>query len=629
MPALISDKFRIFNAKQFLESLSEGPSDASAERSRMYFFVGRPQGWDAYLEIFGQNATAFNTSDFVYVAEDDNGTYTYANSPFKATIVAAYENSLVLSNVSGTAAPAVNSAPLPGSTLAGFNGTADTGAEANTGVYRYATEDAPPAPIDNQNEKYGVYDEIISAKRITDEFARAVITRFDWNLLAAEPRFDMYKPDYAPTDTGLVGKLGVTGATSLAAAKYYVINSNYEVFKCIYNGEFPGTTSPNPVYEPKTTPSAGQGTFDGEFFHEAASKVVAATGSGYIWKYLFTIPTGDVLRFLSTNFMPIVPSISNPANTRYTTEQAAVDGAIDVVLVEQLGAGQTNGTYYAPVVGDGQVSGAEAVVRIVISGGAIASTEIIDRGAGYTYGSVFLENGVTIAGNKYGLFTDAGLTTAVTGFSAVTLGALEVVIPPQGGHGSDMELELNAKRVMTNIRLEYAEGNGDFPVDNDFRRIGILKDPYAWGTTSFATLDTLNGLYAVRVTPGSATEYIVDEPITQSLAGGGTAIGTVVSYSVDDNGVGTLKYFQNPELHADSGIVRPFEAGANIVGSQSLAASTVKADENGTVAGIGFSSGIGLPEIEPNSGDLIYVENRRLITRAPDQIEDIKLVIEF
>jgi hypothetical protein len=26
---------------------------------------------------------------------------------------------------------------------------------------------------------------------------------------------------------------------------------------------------------------------------------------------------------------------------------------------------------------------------------------------------------------------------------------------------------------------------------------------------------------------------------------------------------------------------------------------------------------------------LIYIENRRLITRAPDQIEDIKLVIEF
>ena len=51
MAAIISDKFRIFNAKQFLESLSEGATDTSADRSRMYFFVGRPQPWKAYLEI--------------------------------------------------------------------------------------------------------------------------------------------------------------------------------------------------------------------------------------------------------------------------------------------------------------------------------------------------------------------------------------------------------------------------------------------------------------------------------------------------------------------------------------------------------------------------------------------------
>jgi hypothetical protein len=42
-----------------------------------------------------------------------------------------------------------------------------------------------------------------------------------------------------------------------------------------------------------------------------------------------------------------------------------------------------------------------------------------------------------------------------------------------------------------------------------------------------------------------------------------------------------------------------------------------------------FAAGLANPEIENNSGEIIYVENRRLITRAPDQIEDIKLVIEF
>jgi len=627
MAAIISDKFRIFNAKQFLESLSEpaGGAEDSPEKTRMYFFVGRPQRWDAFLEIYSQNAVAFAENQFVYVASDTNGSYTFANSPFKASIEQVYDNSLILSDVT----PSVNATPLPNAVLEGWNGAADTGAEARAGVYRYATEDTPPTPLDNQIEKFSVYDEIIAAKRITDQFARAVITRYDWNLLATEPRFDMYKPDYSATTTGQVGKQSTTGASSLGASKFYVINSNYEVFKCIYNGQFPGQVDPNPVYEPKTTPSAGQGTYDAGsgLFTESADAVVANTaGSGYIWKYMYTIPTDDVLRFLSTNFMPI--NLAGEA-TRAATEAAAVDGAIDVVLVEDLGSGLPNGTHYAPVLGDGQVSGTESVVKIVVTAGAIESTEVVVNGAGYTYASIALDDGATVGGIKYGLYAEQALTTARTGVGGT--GALEVVLPPQGGHGADFELELNAKRVMTNIRLTYAEGSGDFPVDNDFRRIGIIKDPFNWTTTDFAVLDTLNGLYAAKIT-GASADYVSDETITQALAGGGTAKGTVVSWTLDSGSTtdGVLKYIQSPDLHADQGVVRAFDDSANIVGAASLASGAVNTGVTATtLLGISFTNGFGFPEIEQNSGDIIYVENRRLITRAADQIEDIKLVIEF
>ena len=627
MAAIISDKFRIFNAKQFLESLSEpaGGAEDSPEKTRMYFFVGRPQRWDAFLEIYSQNAVAFAENQFVYVASDTNGSYTFANSPFKASIEQVYDNSLILSDVT----PSVNATPLPNAVLEGWNGASDTGAEARAGVYRYATEDTPPTPLDNQIEKFSVYDEIIAAKRITDQFARAVITRYDWNLLATEPRFDMYKPDYSATTTGQVGKQSTTGASSLGASKFYVINSNYEVFKCIYNGQFPGQVDPNPVYEPKTTPSAGQGTYDAGsgLFTESADAVVANTaGSGYIWKYMYTIPTDDVLRFLSTNFMPI--NLTGEA-TRAATEAAAVDGAIDVVLVEDTGSGLPNGTHYAPILGDGQVSGTQSVVKIVVTAGAIESTEVVVNGAGYTYASIALDDGATVGGIKYGLYAEQALTTARTGVGGT--GALEVVLPPQGGHGADFELELNAKRVMTNIRLTYAEGSGDFPVDNDFRRIGIIKDPFNWTTTDFAVLDTLNGLYAAKIT-GASADYVSDETITQALAGGGTAKGTVVSWTLDSGSTtdGVLKYIQSPDLHKDGGVVRAFDDSANIVGSASLASGSVATGVTATtLLGVSFTNGFGFPEIEQNSGDIIYVENRRLITRAADQIEDIKLVIEF
>jgi hypothetical protein len=606
MAAIISDKFRIFNAKQFLESLTEGATDTSAERSRMYFFVGRPQPWKAYLEIYSKNTTAFSVGDEVYVG-------TYATTTFRATIAAVYDSALLLTDVFGS--NGVNSTPALGTTIKGYSGGSDTGATAVTGVYRYATEDVPPLPLDNQREKISLYDEIIAAKRITDSFARSVIRRYNWDLVA-NPKFDMWKPDYSatPGGGGQIGKQTATGATSISDAKFYVMNSNYEVFKCLYNGEDPSNaTGQNATEEPLTT---------GGNYDAVTGLYTETTGAGYIWKYMYTIPTDDVLKFLSSDFMPIVL----PANaSRQTVEALAVAGAVDVALIEDAGTTSADlpatQTLYTGIKGDG----AGGVVKFTTNGnGQITSAEIESRGSGYTYANVLLSNG--------NLFSDPGLSTGVaTPGTWDGSGAIEVVLPPQGGHGSDFETELNAKRVMTNIRLTYSEGSGDFPVDNDFRRIGIIKDPYNWGTTTFATSDTLSGLKAVKVT-GATADFIPDEKIQQTVTGG-TAYGTVVSWTLDSGSTtdGVLKYIQTNDAHTDQGVVRAFESnGANAIsGEQSAASGNVDTGYAGTLLGSTFASGLASPEIENNSGDVIYVENRRLITRAPDQIEDIKLVIEF
>ena len=604
MAAIISDKFRIFNAKQFLESLTEGATDTSQERSRMYFFVGRPQPWRAYLEVYSKNSTAFVVGNEVYVG-------TYGSTAFRATVAAVYDSALLLTDVFGS--NGVNSAPPLGSTLkgrTGGSGGSDTGATAKSGVYRYATEDVPPLPLDNQREKIGLYDELIAAKRITDAFARTVVRRYNWDLVA-NPKYDMWKPDYSatPGGGGQIGKQTATGASTIADAKFYVMNSSYEVFKCLYNGEGPGnSTGQNATEEPTTA---------GGNYSASTGLYTESTGAGYIWKYMYTIPTDDVLKFLSSDFMPIVL----PANaSRTAVVAAAVEGACDVALIEDAGSGlPASQTLYTSIKGDGT----GGVVELVTNGsGTITSASIQARGQDYTYANVLLGNG--------NLFSDAGLSSAVaTGASAV--GAIEIVLPPEGGHGSDHETELNGKRVMTNIRLTYAEGQGDFPVDNDFRRIGIIADPYNWGTTTFSTADTLSGLKAVKIT-GATADFSVDEKITQTVTGG-TAYGTVVSWTLDSGSTtaGVLKYIQTNDAHTDQGVVRPFESnGSNaITGEASTASGNVDTGYGSALLGVTFASGLAAPEIENNSGDVIYVENRRLITRAPDQIEDIKLVIEF
>ena len=606
MAAIISDKFRIFNAKQFLESLTEGQTDTSAERSRMYFFVGRPQPWRAYLEIYSKNATAFTVGTEVYVGAN------YGAATFRATVAAVYDSALLLTDVFGSAG--VNSAPALGSTLVGWNGGSGgsaTGAEAKSGVYRYATEDVPPLPLDNQREKIGVYDELIAAKRITTSFARTVIRRYNWDLVA-NPKFDMWKPDYSatPGGGGQIGKQTATGANSIADAKFYVMNSSYEVFKCLYNGEDPSnTTGQNATEEPSTA---------GTNYNTSTGIYTETTGAKYIWKYMYTIPTDDVLKFLSSDFLPIVLSTDT---SRTGVVAQAVAGACDVAVVEDAGSNlPTSQTLYAPILGDGT----GGVVKFTTAGSSIdpSSVSIQARGSGYTYANVLLDNG--------NLHSDAGLTTDVTTPAGFT-GSIEIILPPEGGHGSDHETELNGKRVMTNIRLTYSEGSGDFPVDNDFRRIGIIADPFNWGTTTFSTADTLSGLKALKIT-GATADFSVDEKITQTVTGG-TAYGTVVSWTLDSGSTtaGVLKYIQTNDAHTDSGVVRAFESnGSNAVsGEQSTASGTVDTSYGSALLGVTFASGLAAPEIENNSGDLIYVENRRLITRAPDQIEDIKLVIEF
>ena len=330
---------------------------------------------------------------------------------------------------------------------------------------------------------------------------------------------------------------------------------------------------------------------------------------------MYTIPTDDVLRFLSSDFLPIVL----PANaSRTAVTAAAVAGACDVVLIEVTGSGlPASQTLYTSIKGDGT----GGIVKFITNGsGGITSAEIQARGSGYTYANVLLGNG--------NLFSNVGLTTAVATVSGWK-GALEVILPHLGGHGKDHELELNAKRVMTNIRLTYSEGSGDFPVDNDFRRIGILKDPYNFGTTTFSTADTLSGLKALKIN-GATADFIPDERIQQTVSGG-TAFGTVVSWTLDSGSTvnGVLKYIQTNDNHTDSGVVRAFASnGANaITGALSAASGTVNTSYAGALLGATFAAGLANPEVENNSGEVIYVENRRLITRAPDHIEDIKLVI--
>jgi hypothetical protein len=625
MAAIISEKFRIFNAKQFLESLSEGATGTEAtsdERTKSYFFVGRPQKWNAYLEIYSA-VGSFSVGEQIYVTGSG---VTLQTSSFRATVEAVYPNSLLLSGVF----PNISAVPGIGSQIRGNS----SNSTAYAAVYRYATDEIPLRPADNDEEEKSIHDDMIALKRIGSDQVRAVVRRFNWNP-TVNPKFDMWRPDYSYARAAQVdpdGAGSLTPAESLANAQYYVINNNYEVFKCLSNGASVDNPSGiNASLEPKRNPGpTGEGVYDSAtgIFTEFPDVT-----NGYVWKYLYTIPTNDVLRFLSTDFMPIVEDAT------VTALAATQAGSITSIVIRSKGNNLPQSeVMYTEIKGDG----ANGRLRIETnSNGQISNAYLVDNtgarvnisGSGYTYASVLLKDGF--------LFENPDLTSPFT-VAANASGDVEIIVPPKGGHGADPITELLAKRIMANIRLTYAEGSGDFPVDNDFRRIGIIKNPRLPApSTDFATQDTISAIYALKLNNVNGS-FQPDEVVKQEVAANEFAYGTVVSWVWDEVPAGqtptsgTLKYFQSSDLHTDNGVVRAFvsDAARLVQGQTSLIEGAVETgySTGGAVLpllGLTFTAGLATPELAKNTGEIVYVENRRLITRAPDQIEDIKLVIEF
>ena len=96
-----------------------------------------------------------------------------------------------------------------------------------------------------------------------------------------------------------------------------------------------------------------------------------------------------------------------------------------------------------------------------------------------------------------------------------------------------------------------------------------------------------------------------------------------------------LKYIQTQWTGIDANKdLTAFAASEVVTGATSSATGTpdAAADSAVTLAGgstITFADGYANPELDPDSGDIIYLENRKPISSSSDQIEDIKVIVEF
>ena len=452
------------------------------------------------------------------------------------------------------------------------------------------SDSSPPTPVDGPSDEFFSWDDMLAAKKITSSEIQRVIPRRNW---ANSTKFDMYRPDYSASVTA------TSGATNLYDSTFYFMTSDFRVYKVLDNNAGTAYSGTEPTSTSNAPFSLG----------------------GYVLQYMYSLTSAQINSFLTADFMPVA--------TDSTVSAAATDGAIDSLIVTG-GSGYTNGTYYAAVYGDGTSQGTSsgAIVRITVSGGVIqpfgltagTDTTVHAAGSGYTFGTVNLASGYT--------FSDAALSSA----SAIggSGGSISVVIGPKGGHGFNAVQELGGHYVMLGTTLTGAEGD-DITTGNDFRKIGLVVDPNTYGTSSVASITTARMTYALKLTSQSGT-FDVDEKISQASTG---AIGKVVEW----DSTNSILYYSQERFgdYGTNGTTGAYVAfsGANAVtGATSSATGTpdANADAAVTLAGgntITFTDGYANPELDADSGNIIYLENRKPISRSNDQIEDIKVIVEF
>ena len=544
------------------------------------------------------------------------------------------------------------------------------------------TDSAPPVPVDNRRSEAYHWDDMLAAKKIVSTGVVHSIPRRDLDTSGATT-YDMYRPNYSSSNTA------TSTATHLLDSTFYFITSAYRVYKILDNA-INGTVAAWSESEPTATTAAP-----------------FAVGN-YRIKYMYTLTSSDIQNFLTPDFIP-VPTAAESGN-------GLTDGRIDVIKIPTAGVATSWDTdadrtiTNIPIRGDGT----GGLVSVVIGGtdgsldGTVTTVTVTSEGSNYTHATIVAADIIEQHDvQNIGAGTNATMTFA-------TAPVFEVVIGPDGGHGGNPARELGGHYILMDVKLQQAESY-DFSVINDFRQVGIVRDPFSFGTASAFVATTARQTRAVKLASNSGT-FVPDEKITQvipaqtistltssangqtitvntaaahqlttgqmvdiaggAFSGGGSATtnGHIGTHHITVSDADTFTYVISSSRAVDASatatssptyttfspqaVVVEYDASNNILfyvqnsydnqGTDSTWKQKIPLGGNGTLTGgtssatgvpnvsyssslnnTSFTTGYASPELEPDSGDVIYIENRKPISRASDQTEDIKLIVEF
>ena len=364
---------------------------------------------------------------------------------------------------------------------------------------------------------------------------------------------------------------------------YYVINANQQVYMVLRASVSATGTAVASTVEPT-------GNTTGTPFK---------TSDGYVWKFMYSISATDANKFQSANFIPVksIPFTNINSSVAEVEQKAVQDAAVHGQIIgygiESAGAGYGS----APTL-TVQGNGSNAAATATISGGQVVKVEVADSsdaslkiasfGSGYDYANVEVSGGGTPSKPA----------------------KVRPILANSGGLGHDATIDFKASAIMFNAKPSGTE-TLDFVIGQDFRQVGLIKNPQTdsagHGGNGVSTAFTSSTGRALKALNFSAvnTAFGEDKTILGATSG--------AKAFIDKDSGNSVFYHQND----DTGF-KSFQAGETV------------SETDGTGEGVLDSAGAFETtfEVNPHTGELLYIDNRSAVTRSADQTEDIKIVIQ-
>lgn len=350
---------------------------------------------------------------------------------------------------------------------------------------------------------------------------------------------------------------------------YYVKNENNQVYVVLEVGR-----NKQGVAQPSTVEPTGSNNHS------------FRTADGYLWKFMYTISAVDAEDFMSSNFMPVKKQGATDSNStgielkHAEIQNNAVQNQVLSVIVTAGGTGYTS----VPTVNitSPTGTGAVAIATIDSATGTVSKINMQADSSTVKHGSNYTTATVTISGG--------GGTGA----------AARAVLPfSDSGVGAEAAVDLKSASVMFQCKIEGTDSN--FLTGQDFRQVGLIKNP----------LDKNAALFTA--TTGNALRKMTLSSVISSFTADKTIQGQTTNAKAFIDAIDSNQIFYH---QTDATGFVAFQDGETI-------------DEtNGVGQGI-IDSALIRADVDNQSGDLLYIDNRAPVARTSTQSEDVKIIIQF